>query len=71
MGVQFHHLKVDASSGKVEVALELVPTSKEVIGSDIIQGTTGQSRCGTSSSHVPAYDVADWVRPRLWTKAFG
>ena len=69
MGVQFHHLKVDAPSGKVEVALELVLTSKEVIGNDIIQGTTGKSRCGTSSSHVLACDVVDWVRPRLWTKA--
>ena len=38
MGVQFHHFKMDASSGKVEVSLELVPTSKEVIDSDILQG---------------------------------
>ena len=26
MGVQFHHFKVDALSGKVGVALELIPT---------------------------------------------
>ena len=50
------------------VGLELVPALKELFGKDIPQGKTRQSRCGTSSSYVPIRDVADWARPRLWTK---
>ena len=46
MGVQFHHLKVDALSGKVEVALELIPTFKSLLSSDVLKGTTGQSSVG-------------------------
>ena len=46
MGVQFHHHKVDAPSGKVGVAWELIPTSKKPLGSDVLKGTTGQSSTG-------------------------
>ena len=46
MGVQFHHLKVDASLGKVEVALELIPTFKSPLGSNVLEGTTAQSSAG-------------------------
>ena len=40
MGVQFHHLKVDALLRKVEVALELIPTFKSLLGSNVLKGTT-------------------------------
>ena len=40
MGIQFHHLKVDAQSGKVEVALELIPTFKSLLDSDVLKGIT-------------------------------
>ena len=35
MGVQFHHLYVSVQVGKVVVALELIPTLKSLLGSDI------------------------------------
>ena len=35
MGVQFHHLYVSVQVGKVVVALELIPTPKSLLGSDI------------------------------------
>ena len=41
MGVQFHHLKMDALSGKVEVALELIPTFRSPLSSNVLKGTTG------------------------------
>ena len=46
MGVQFHHLKVDTPSGKVEVALELIPTFKSPLDSNVLKGTTGQPSVG-------------------------
>ena len=46
MKVQFHHLKVDTLSGKVEVALELIPTFKSLLGNDVLKGTTGQPSAG-------------------------
>ena len=46
MEVQFHHLNVDALSGKVEVALELILTFRSSLGSDVLKGTTGQLSAG-------------------------
>ena len=50
MGVQFHHLKVDALSGKVEVALELILTFRSSLSSDVLKGTIGQQ----SARHLRA-----------------
>ena len=46
MGVQFHHFKVNALLGKVEVALELIPTFKSPLGSDVLKVTTRQPSVG-------------------------
>ena len=39
-------LKVDAPSGKVEVALKLIPTFRSPLSSDAFKGTTGQPSAG-------------------------
>ena len=49
---------MDVRSGKVVVALELIPTSKSPLGSDIPKGTTGQPSIGVSSSN----DTLDQVK---------
>ncbi|KAK9992022.1 hypothetical protein SO802_027007 [Lithocarpus litseifolius] len=46
MGIQFYHPKVDTPSGKVVMALELIPTSGSLLGSDILEGTTVQPSTG-------------------------
>ena len=46
MGIQFHHLKVDAPSRKVELALELISTFRSPLSSDVLKGTIGQSSTG-------------------------
>ena len=46
MGVQFHHLKVGTPSGKVEMALELIPTFRSPLGSDVLKRTTGEPSAG-------------------------
>ena len=39
-------LKVDAPLGKVEVALELIPTFKSPVGNNVLKGTTRQPSTG-------------------------
>ena len=46
MGAQFHHLKVDAPSGKAKIAFELILTFKSLLGSDVLEGTTGHPSAG-------------------------
>ena len=46
LGVQFHRFKVGVKVGVGEVALELLPTSEDLLGGDTPQGNAGQSRCG-------------------------
>ena len=53
---------------EVVIALELVPTSKRLFGSDIPQGNAEQPRYGTSSNHTPVQAAFDWGRPGLATK---
>ena len=41
-------------SGKVVMALELIPTSKRPLGNDIPKGTTGQSSTGCFRAMLPS-----------------
>ena len=61
----------------VVVALELVPLSKRMFGSDTPQGYTRQLRHASSSNHVPIRDAIDGAKlglllkesgPRLWVR---
>ena len=40
-GVQFHHFKVGVKVGVGEVALELLPTSKDMLGNNIFKVMPG------------------------------
>ena len=44
LGVQFHHFKVGVKVGVGEVALELLPTSEDMLSSNIPKAMSGSRR---------------------------
>ena len=62
---------MDVSLGVVVVALELVPISKRMFGSDTPQGHTGQLRHVTPSNHVPIQDAIDQAKLEVLLKEYG
>ena len=57
---------MDVPSRKVVVALELIPTSKSPLGSDIPEGNTGQPSIGYLQAMIPSTKLKTIGRGLLW-----